>query len=338
MTHAPSDVATKLEQATALVPACPNCGEVANARARFCGGCGQRRGTNLLTVKAFVAEVLEESLSLDGRLPRTMRALLLRPGHLTREYTAGRIARYVRPFRLYLVSSVIFFLTLSMTIRFGSDRAIAAAEGAEELAGDQPVSEAPAAETPVPDPGAAANAPPPDSIGTDPAEADQPRAAAAQPQKGVSKPNNRLERMVYPFVQGVTEDPANAIRRLTERLLRDVPKAVVILLPVFAIFLKLLYIRRRRLYVEHLVFILHVHAFAFLLATPLILLPDRWPTGLVWLLIPAYIFWAMRRVYGQSIRRTALKLFIFSWLYTISIIATLVTVIVLAAVALGSTV
>ena len=51
------------------------------------------------------------------------------------------------------------------------------------------------------------------------------------------------------------------------------------LLPLFAVSLKLLYWRPKRLYVEHLIFLLHVHAFAFLLLTPLLLLHPAWLLG-----------------------------------------------------------
>ena len=59
-------------------------------------------------------------------------------------------------------------------------------------------------------------------------------------------------------------------------LLGDIPKMMFFLLPLFAVSLKLLYLRTKRLYVEHLIFLLHVHAFAFLLLTPLLLVPTAW--------------------------------------------------------------
>jgi hypothetical protein len=58
-------------------------------------------------------EVLEDQFILDKRLPRTLGALFFKPGHMTVEHVNGRIVRYIHPFRLYLVSSLIFFLLLS---------------------------------------------------------------------------------------------------------------------------------------------------------------------------------------------------------------------------------
>ena len=53
----------------------------------------------------------EDLTHADSRLWRTLAALLFKPGHLTREFLAGRRARYLPPVRLYLVLSVLFFLS-----------------------------------------------------------------------------------------------------------------------------------------------------------------------------------------------------------------------------------
>lgn len=96
-------------------------------------------------------------------------------------------------------------------------------------------------------------------------------------------------------------------RELLAGLARNIPRAVFLLLPVFALILKLLYLRQKRLYVGHFVFALHVHAFAFLLFTVALVINNTSLRALlaVWLLV--YLFWAMRRVYEQSVPTTALK-------------------------------
>lgn len=355
---------TTSPQPTSTVPVCPNCGEVGTARTRYCVGCGQRVGVNQLTVRAFVAEILDEVFSLSGRLPTTLWALCTRPGHLTREFAAGRIVRYVRPFRLYLVSSVIFFLALSLTIRLNADPAKfsdqievqdpAAATTSESTTSTETTEDSLATElaipTTLPDTDGAATArseesqqphtPAPTTAAAGSAalvtdEIQQALSTAPPEDKAAAKPVGKVEQMLYPFIEAAREDPADALARLVDRLLRDVPKAIFILLPLFALFLKLLYIRQRRLYVEHLVFIFHIHAFAFLVASALLLLPSSWSPWYAWFLIPAYVFWAMRRVYEQSLMRTALYFFIFGCMYTFSVLTTLLAVVAIAAVTLG---
>lgn len=59
--------------------------------------------------------------NLDGKVALTVRDLLLHPGRLTREYLAGRRARYLPPVRLYLLASVAFFLVSAYEERVRPD-------------------------------------------------------------------------------------------------------------------------------------------------------------------------------------------------------------------------
>ncbi len=87
-----------------------------------------------------------------------------------------------------------------------------------------------------------------------------------------------------------------------------------VLLPAFALLLKLTYFRTKRLYVTHLIFALHTHAFVFLLLTLTLLLPAAAhgsALGIASLLTIAYLFAALKTVYGQNWGRTLLA---FGWL------------------------
>src|SRR5208282_4911284 len=53
-------------------------------------------------------------VAFDGRMWRTVVALVSRPGFLTREYFAGRRRRYIRPARLFLVLSIGLFALLGL--------------------------------------------------------------------------------------------------------------------------------------------------------------------------------------------------------------------------------
>jgi hypothetical protein len=96
-----------------------------------------------------------------------------------------------------------------------------------------------------------------------------------------------------------------------------------LLLPIFAFLLKLLYIRRGRLYVEHLIFSLHVHAFAFFAFTAGLLL-DQSSVG--WLQATApwvdaspllYLVLAMSHVYEQGLIKSTIKSFILLLIYSL---------------------
>lgn len=86
----------------------------------YCFRCGQRHADILRPVRTLLREIASDVLTLDNRLLRTLRLLLSRPGFLTNEYLAGHRSRYVRPFRLYVAASVVYFLVqeVSQSTRF----------------------------------------------------------------------------------------------------------------------------------------------------------------------------------------------------------------------------
>jgi hypothetical protein len=85
------------------------------------------------------------------------------------------------------------------------------------------------------------------------------------------------------------------------------PKLMFLLLPGFAALLALLYLRQRRHFVEHLVFGLHLHAFAFLLMGLCLLSPTPWVWPGALLVAGFYLYLALRRVYGQGRGKTLAK-------------------------------
>ena len=76
----------------------------------WCHRCGQRARPPLQPAPVLLRELAREFLDLDNRVFRSLRALLLRPGFLTREYCAGRRTRWTSPLRLYLLAAVTYFL------------------------------------------------------------------------------------------------------------------------------------------------------------------------------------------------------------------------------------
>ncbi|NYI20404.1 hypothetical protein FHR53_001517 [Xanthomonas arboricola] len=102
-----------------------------------------------------------------------------------------------------------------------------------------------------------------------------------------------------------------------------VPSTLLVLVPLFALLLRVFYLRSGRVYLEHLVVALYSHAFLCLNLLAMLLLsllgdavaqvasPIAWSIGLVQfglaLWMPVYLLWMQRRVYGQSWPVTVLK-------------------------------
>jgi hypothetical protein len=110
-----------------------------------------------------------------------------------------------------------------------------------------------------------------------------------------------------------------------------VPTVLIVLLPLFAVLLKVMYLFKRRLYMEHLVVALHSHAFLCLvlllqsglamlegwLATPggLVAGAFDWVEGVLWAWIPLYLLLMQKRVYGQGWIATLFKFGIVGMVY-----------------------
>ena len=91
--------------------ACPNC--EAPLTDRYCASCGQdAHYTHPPTVGHFLHELSHEVLHVDGKIFRTIRALLFQPGLLTAEYWHGHVVSWIRPLRLFLIAAAIHLLAV----------------------------------------------------------------------------------------------------------------------------------------------------------------------------------------------------------------------------------
>lgn len=93
---------------------CPNCNCSLNDDTNFCPSCGQSRKDLNRPFRQLIAESFFELLDIDGRLSRTLYALLFKPGHLSSNYRAGQRISSTPPLRLYLITSLLLFFVMSL--------------------------------------------------------------------------------------------------------------------------------------------------------------------------------------------------------------------------------
>ena len=126
-----------------------------------------------------------------------------------------------------------------------------------------------------------------------------------------------------------------------------VPSALFVLVPVFALLLKLFYVFKRRLYMEHVIVVLHSQAFLFLWLLLLTLLgeavawlkphaawaarPAGWLETIVLLWGPVWLLLAQKRIYRQGWPMTVLKYCCIGWCYFWLLLTVLVVAAVLGA-------
>jgi hypothetical protein len=316
-------------------PDCLNCGT--RLRGQYCGTCGQKAHGRMIRLWELIADAFGDIFELDSRLWRTVMPLLFRPGKLTADYLAGRRARFMPPFRTYLVLSLLFFVVALFDPRTDfaflyeptPQEEIDAEEQADKDATQEILDE-------LAENGVIAGDKLPPEAAAEIAEANEELKSlrleinADDPSKlecDISSedlatlPDWFKKRLTPERLHRVCEriqapEGQNAV---LENLLDNIPAALIVLLPVMGLVLLLLYPLSRHYYVEHLLFFVHFHAFFFLLLTIQILLKRlgsavpalETPLDIVvaagGLYVPVYLFMAMRRVYGQGRFVTFLK-------------------------------
>ena len=283
--------------------ACKNCG--AAAQGNYCHECGQATHLHVPSAREFLHEFVSHYVALEGKLWHSLKLLFFKPGRLTREYIDGRRVRYVEPLRLYLTFSIIFFalFKLSGVEIFNNNDAGSAA--------------APSISAP------AASAPPPAAP-----EAFRGRVELNEREREIVREfgavSSRLGTGTANFFRMARGMQAEAVKRA---FYSYTPYAVFLLMPVFALFLKLLYLGSGRRYGEHFLFALHSNAFAFFTMS-LFIVADGWDfvrfVLLAWLVL--YLPTAMRRVYGGSRGTTTLRWIVLLTLHVLSLMAAVAVV------------
>ncbi len=91
---------------------CNNCN--APLTGPFCHICGQRDDDLRRPIWTFFRELLDAIFDTDSKIIKTVLLLVFVPGGLSRDFMEGKRARYLPPFRLYIVLLFIFFSTLSI--------------------------------------------------------------------------------------------------------------------------------------------------------------------------------------------------------------------------------
>jgi len=312
---------------------CQNCGT--ELTGLYCSACGQKSTDVLLSFRKFVSHALGEIVSIDARILHTLRYLFLKPGFLTLEYFAGRRARYIPPIKLYLSASFFLFFTLAYT---ATNWFIF-----KDTSASSPASDADIPPSVIVDTTATLF----DSTGTLRLPSDTLLSvlqSAGMDSTGVIGDTNNPETETddtdqedeHPLLQRITGglsramDPDSSFKSEVRELL---PAMMFFLLPVFALLLKLLYVRRKRLYIQHFIFSLHFHAFAFLFIFVAILVNavssnriDYIVDGTAQLGLLLYLFLSMHRAYGQSRRKTFVKLLLLLMHYSAAVGIALIVV------------
>lgn len=409
------DAPERIELEASPSTRCLNCG--ASLPGAFCPTCGQKDQPLRQPIHRYLLESIAEYLGIDGRIWPTITKLLFKPGRLTQAYVMGRRQEYIRPLRIYITSSLIFFFLIALinpvdrmrsavtdrsdipvdsTLTAGAYVSAIQTRMNEDLedtrrqrqlvdslalVSQQVTARLDSLEQEV-------EADSLQSLRDEVADAEEKLASERGDLREMTGSlRARRSNWLTDQLRSLPEDSLVAVadyETAAELLVRDgdtgpqfngpdwlfrgraiqelksartsrqkinagwslgrdvldkLPTVIFLLLPFFALLLKLLFVRRGWYYAEHLVFALHVHAFAFVLFSVFAVLV--WASGGAWwsrtigitlmCVLPVYFMIAMRRVYAQGWVKTLFKTYLLSWMYGFILIGGAVLALALAA-------
>lgn len=317
---------------------CLNCGEVVTGR--FCTMCGQENKEPRESFGQLIYDFFADFTHFDSKLFTTLKYLFFRPAFLTKEYLAGRRMRYLHPIRMYIFISFVFFICLGLL----NKNEHAGSADHLDVANQEQQKEIQAALDSIK---AATQEGDTVTIKTATKKIDRIVADLKSVQSYTSVkefdsvqntlPPNQQIHGIELFIKhkqiAWNQKYGSEEGALKEELIHDIPKVMFILLPLFALFLQWFY-RKGHYYVDHAIFSLHFHSFAFLLNLLLLLLARIFHVHfferLFAYLLFLYFIIALRNMYHRSWVRSFFKGVWISLLYSFSIgIVFLLTLVVI---------
>jgi len=345
---------------------CLNCEHPLDVSDKYCPNCGQLNSTKKLSFTDFFEEFFANFFAYDSRFRRTLTAMLFHPGKISKDYIQGKRERYANPFRFYISVSIIFFIIWSFSNNIedvgnieksiSKDVQELSPEELEKLRAD--LKNVPSIE----------NA----TLGVDSLLLKQQENSgktyknfyfsqkklnslsfsnAFQKQlqlydhfhkeTAISNPiialdslqhsTSTFNRWVYKKVvdwNTILKNPEIFVGYFINKL----PLIIFFYLPVFALFIWLLYWRRSFNYMEHLVFTFHVQTIFFVIMGISLILNDlfKWDpaSGIFILIFLFYLYIALKNFYGQGRFKTLVKFVILNGIFLIlAVIASFISLI-----------
>jgi hypothetical protein len=258
---------------------CLNCGEEVSGK--FCQNCGQENVEQRDNFFHMVGHFISDYLHFDSKFFRSLLPLFTKPGFLTKEYWEGRRTRYIPPLRLFFFVTIIFMLVTSYFYnRFGQRLK----DSIVHI--DQVVSPADSARL----------------------------ATMSDTSKIFVKRMNKTVTAKEAREQIATEKRQfDKIQHGFDVVFKNLKYVTFFLLPIYALIFKMLFIRRRSYYIDHLIYAMHLQTFAYILLSIVFFLPFIFPMELTalrtiaFVSVMTYIGFSLHYLYHQTIWKTVLK-------------------------------
>lgn len=324
---------------------CQSCHCLIEDNENFCSICGQKKITKTASFRELAGEFFSNILTFDSKVFRTLFPLFFIPGKLTKEYLEGKRNLYYTPIRLFLFSMTFAFIFLNYWVVkvFSSNEDLETNVELRLQIKEDSLQKVLYQVFP-------------DSIS-------QQKIALVFQDSVIEINKNEENKIFFSLGSDGTNITENDMFLLSgEELIKKykiesfweqifiqqlakftkTPQGfqfyivshlswlVLSSIPFIGLLLKLLYIRQKRTYVEHSVFVLHWHTFifavSFFLFAWLLWQDKNYDTSsafaLLLLVVTIYFVFSLKKVYGQGTSKTLIKTILFSIGYLFIIIIT----------------
>ncbi|SNZ00772.1 DUF3667 domain-containing protein [Flagellimonas pacifica] len=349
---------------------CLNCSHPLDISDKYCPNCSQANSTKKLTLKDFFDEFFSNLINYDSKLLKTLYALLVKPGTITKDYINGKRIAYTNPFRFLLSLAFIYILLftydnnlynlddLGLEDKIEKTGPLSYGFNDEEASKDSTNIKEQTEEVlnqldslnnleKIPIPGIQSI----DSLQTIIGQGIQKEASKdsfmlANPRKYLeniqAKNTGGLgERMEF-FFTFLQKDSIKTFEEAKEKYgantswrnritfngsksslkaiaqpgtylnntIAKLPLVIFFFLPIFTIFIWMVYIRKKYTYTDHLIFSFHNQSLLFILLILSLVIDAIFNTasmGIFFLIFSFYLYKSMRRFYGQGRVKTIVK-------------------------------
>ena len=260
---------------------CANCNQQLKDEMNYCFNCGQENHIKRVSLKMILSDFTATYFSFESKLFVSLKYLLTRPSFLSSEYLNGKMESYLKPIRMYIFISFTFFLFNGLV---GEKAAI----GDLNLQKDgEPIA----------------------------VEAVQEELQKELQEEGVSTTGDEaLFASADEVFNGKFKKILANNRELNafkEFVMSKLPWLLFFLIPVLGSWFFLFFYRKKYFYVDHLVFVLHLQSFLFVLlivSTLLNVIFSIDVTALMFLCFLIYGYIASKRFYNRGKISTFIRL------------------------------
>lgn len=338
---------------------CLNCASKFDESYNYCPNCGQENDHSRASFGILVRDFFHNYFSLDSKFSNSLLPFFFQPGYLTKKYIQGKRVSFVHPVRLYLVLSLIFFFVFSMVSKNAVQRSI---NEIDDTVNDLPDSSKNVLNEVMQ--GDFSNLEDdsvyrmatkdttsgrvleyslhkPDSTNEFITE-ENIKIYMALRNKGEYDAEDILDSLdtssLSDFQKGLTKQLIRLDKAeggiVISQLLKNMPLMMLFLIPLFALVLRLFYLRKDQFYITHLIHALHLHSFAYVIYGLAFLIVFLWlPEGssgfwiifISFVLVSTHSYFSFLNVYGQKWFKTLVKFnligFLYSWLLLFALVA-----------------